>query len=454
MLITRKQQNIYSEADMKKLLKPNQYLAEEEYGKLVTMFKRFRDSGLVENARDHKIVKVLENIKTFPLGNGKWLVFETSSKVWNEVIPTEFKQSMIAYLERETLKEFFSIDQILHFDKKEYVERIKGMSELEWRRTSGKVTEVQSTNKSSTLFERNGKFYKIKAEFIESVTNARDLILRPMRELRHSIVTKDAKRYISQKFARAKFTVVTHGGNVNVAFVNEKMAKKMRALGILVKKEMAGQRVFMGMNTRYPETMYAGLNLIYRIDNNLPDYTVALSDVALMFLMGDTDGDTVVITKPLFFGFNEINRRMRQNTKVLREFYKNQNESFFGNIKKFRKAFGNVVAKEWNVEEIFEDFRVALSLNEGVDSMTGELVNWGTKTIMKMIELGYDADYIEDFVTQISGFVAQISIASKNNTKEGLAQVRDDWSKVKNLGEDSMDVVDRFMNSVELTVVK
>lgn len=93
-----------------------------------------------------------------------------------------------------------------------------------------------------------------------------------------------------------------------------------------------------------------------------------------------------------------------------------------------------------------------MSLNDGVDSLTGQVVSWETRVTIAMMELGFSLTEIETFKVTVGAYISQITIAAKNSTKDLLEQFRKNWKQFKNLNDATPEeVVEAIVKAVEYT---
>ena len=296
--------------------------------------------------------------------------------------------------------------------------------------------------------ERHGKTYTVAKVFLDNVVEVQRTINRPLFELREAFLSKSAKKYISKEIQRAYLTVITHNKDLHTAYVNKKMFNLLMVRGIVAKSE-TGNWI---MAKRYPETLYAGVNLIVAIDDSIADNVICIADVALMLLMGDVDGDMLEVLCPIVAGRNILNDRMDAAASDLRKHYA-KNLKFRNSFAKFYKTFGKISNEfGWDGNKIYADYRIGMSLNEGVDSLTGEVVSWETRVTIAMMELGFSLAEIETFKVTVGAYISQITIAAKNSTKDLLEQFRKNWKQFKNLNDTTPEeVVEAIVKAVEYT---
>ena len=450
LLKARAEGNLYTKDEMQQILTPDQYLTESEYESLHLFFMDLTSKDLLRDARKHsRLVRILEGIKAFPIRD-KWMIFTCSSKVWNTVVPTEFKQAMIAHLNAKKQTQL-TLEELMQFNKKEYLNKLETMSNTDFVKVtqfSKQVEEINDTTISKVAFKRDGKRYRLTHDFLNETATVNHLINTPMLELRKSLLSKKAKEYVCQERPRVILTVVTHNlEDINTVYVNERMFKAMKFRGMF--KTVDG--INWVLAKRYPETMTNGLNLKLEVLDSVADYSMLMSDTALMFLMGDTDGDTVEVTAPILAGFNTLNAKMLNHSDNLRTHY--DSFSFNDSIAKFYKSFGKLKNEfNWSVEKAYQDYRMGLVLNGGTNSLTGKIIAWDTKITLALIEMDADLKLIEEFKCFLGAYVAQLTIASKNNTAEKLATFDDNWSIFKK-GTRNQQVIAEILNAVDLEIL-
>ena len=451
MVKTRAKGNLYTTDEIQQILNKDEYLSEAAYTKLTPLFQALKTNLLTETARDNEIIRVLEKVRAFPMGADQWIIFDCSSKVWAGVMATEFKQSMIAYLDSTTIKGL-DINQIMSFERKTFLEAAKDLGAIDFMKISSNFLEIdpkKATKKElERSVERHGKTYSVAKVFLDNVAEVQRTINRPLFELREAFLSKTAKKYICKTIPRAYLTVITHSKDLHVALVNKKMFNLLMVRGIVAKSE-TGNWI---MAKRYPETLYAGVNLTVVIDESIADNVICISDVALMLLMGDVDGDMLEVLCPIVAGRNILNDRMDAAASDLRKHYA-KNLKFRNSFAKFYKTFGKIANEfAWDGNKVYEDYRIGMSLNEGVDSLTGEVVSWETRVTIAMMELGFSLSEIETFKVTVGAYISQITIAAKNSTKELLEQFRKNWKQFKNLNDTTPEeVVEAIIKAVEYT---
>ena len=451
MVKTRAKGNLYTTDEMQMILDKDEYLSESAYTKLTPLFQALKTNLLTDTARENEIIKMLEKVRAFPMGADQWIVFDCSSKVWAGVMATEFKQSMIAFLDATTIKGL-DINQIMSFERKAFLEVAKDLGAIDFMKISSNFLEIdpkKATKKElERSVERHEKTYTVAKAFLDNVAEVKRTINRPLFELREAFLNKTAKKYICKEIPRAYLTVITHNKDLHTAFVNKKMFNLLMVRGIIAKSE-TGNWI---MVKRYPETLYAGVNLTVAIDDSIADNVICISDVALMLLMGDVDGDMLEVLCPIVAGRNILNDRIDAAASDLRKHYA-KNLKFRNSFAKFYKTFGKISNEfGWDGNKIYADYRIGMSLNEGVDSLTGEVVSWETRVTIAMMELGFSLTEIETFKVTVGAYLSQITIAAKNSTKDLLEQFRKNWKQFKNLNDATPEeVVEAIVKAVEYT---
>ena len=256
------------------------------------------------------------------------------------------------------------------------------------------------------------------------MNSAKTSVNRPMLELREALLNKAANDYLTIQYNRAWFTVITHSENPLMAFVNKKMFKKMLSKGIIREVVMAdGSKKFFVALRRYPETIFSELVVEIKIKNGLTDNTISVSDVLLAFFMGDTDGDMFECFAPASIAMDTRHHEaIRTYAAKMRRMYnkmyqvKDSNEEAYSKFGKVFKEFG------LDAHAAVKSLREGVLLNEGTSSKTGQIIAWDTKIVTLLFEAGAEIELIRVFKQVVGAYIAQITIAAKNNTGEALEE--------------------------------
>ena len=394
------------------------------------------------NATKHQFFRWLEQTQAIEIEAGKWFVFATNNKTITDRLPSEMTMAMLAY---SALKSsLVSLDQLMNFDEKKVLEDILENNYAKFMVIkSTMLKQVKTARKNSV--EDNGEFFVLANETREAIYSASNTIMKAHQELRADVFTKGMKKYLTRELNRAICVVITHKEAANVAFVNERTFKKMLKAGVIVEEN----GLFYTSLKRYPETLVSQVTVRIIVRNNIADNVMAISVAMLSFLLGDTDGDTVEVLRPLYNNItSEFNKAVAAYKDTLKAFYKEQYQIDTTReemIKKANKVFEKFGA---NAKEILMSYRTGLLLNEGTEALTGRIVNWDTKLVQVFFDLGVSKKEIKEFKAVLGAYVAQISIAAKNNDGDALTVFKNNWQNFAD-GTTFEDIIKAVLTSVE-----
>ena len=394
------------------------------------------------NATKHQFFRWLEQTQAIEIEAGKWFVFATNNKTITDRLPSEMTMAMLAY---SALKSsLVSLDQLMNFDEKTILEDIIENNYAKFMAIkSTMLKQVKTARKNSA--EDAGEFFVLANETREAIYSASNTIMKAHQELRADVFTKGMKKYLTRELNRAICVVITHKEAANVAFVNEKTFKKMLKAGVIVEED----GLFYTSLKRYPETLVSQVTVRIIVRSNIADNVMAISVAMLSFLLGDTDGDTVEVLRPLYNNINsEFNKAVAAYKDTLKAFYKEQYQIDTTReemIKKANKVFEKFGA---NAKEILMSYRTGLLLNEGTEALTGRIINWDTKLVQVFFDLGASKKEIKEFKAILGAYVAQISIAAKNNDGDALTVFKNNWQNFAD-GTTFEDIIKAVLTSVE-----
>ena len=394
------------------------------------------------NATKHQFFRWLEQTQAIEIETGKWFIFATNNKTIVDRLPSEMTMAMLAY---SALKSsLVSLDQLMNFNEKEILEDILENNYAKFMAIkSTMLKQVKNARKNSV--EDDGEFFVLANETREAIYSASNTIMKAHQELRADVFTKGMKKYLTRELNRAICVVITHKESANVAFVNEKTFKKMLKAGVIVEEN----GLFYTSLKRYPETLVSQVTVRIIVRNNIADNVIAISVAMLSFLLGDTDGDTVEVLRPLYNNVDsEFNKAAAAYKDTLKAFYKEQYQIDTTReemIKKANKMFEKFGA---NPKEILMSYRTGLLLNEGTEALTGRIVNWDTKLVEVFFDLGASKKEIKEFKAILGAYVAQISIAAKNNDGDALTVFKNNWQNFAD-GTTFEDIIKAVLTSVE-----
>lgn len=421
-VLRNKKDNLLTADEVTKIFDKMEILTLEELYNLKPVFDKILNQGfeLVDASSD--LFRRLEKTRVIQLAQDIFLPFTCSSKKITRVIPTELKQAILAYRASSE----FSVEEIKNFDRATFIEEIKSNPATQ-KRFDRFIKDAKI--KTSRTFEMNGVLKTLDNSVIEIVNSAKKVLFRPMLELRESLLTKKAKDYLTVKEARMWLTVTTHRESTDLVFVNKKTLKALIAEGIA--KEFDG-RFYVAIK-RYPETMLAQLTLEVQVNELIANNVICVADVALSVLMGDTDGDMLETLEPFDFNMQtEVHKYMRQNRKAIRRYYEHEYNADLimaetvSKFKKIHKEFGDDSAAA------IASLRAGILLNEGTEAMTGMVVAWDTKVTMLLLMAGATNEELRNFKAVLGAYLAQITIASKNNTAQMLLEFKKNWVEFSN----------------------
>ena len=394
------------------------------------------------NATKHQFFRWLEQTQAIEIEAGKWFVFATNNKTITDRLPSEMTMAMLAY---SALKSsLVSLDQLMNFNEKEILEDLLENNYPKFMAIkSTMLKQVKTARKNSV--EDNGEFFVLADETREAIYSASNTIMKAHKELRADVFTKGMKKYLTRELNRAICVVITHKEAANVAFVNEKTFKKMLKAGVIVEEN----GLFYTSLKRYPETLVSQVTVRIIVRNNIADNVMAISVAMLSFLLGDTDGDTVEVLRPLYNNItSEFNKAVAAYKDTLKAFYKEQYQIDTTREEMIKKANKMFEKFEANAKEILMSYRTGLLLNEGTEALTGRIINWDTKLIQVLFDLGVSKKEIKEFKAILGAYVAQISIAAKNNDAESLDVFKKNWQNFAD-GTTFENVIKAVLTAVE-----
>lgn len=417
-VVVNKKNNLLTAKEVTEIFEVHEILTSEEMYSLKTVFDLLLADNFELTNSSSALFRMLEKIRVIQLDADVYLPFTCTSKVIRTMLPTEFVQALLVY--RATSD--FSLDEIENFDKVVFMYEIK--NNVVFKKRFAKYLEISKTKDENTV-EVDGMNYRIKPVLFENVTSAKAKAFAPMYNLRKEILTKGAKDYLTQELNRAWLTVTTHKENTNIVFVNKSLFMDLIELEIATEHD---SRFFISTK-RYPETMIAQITFELQIDNSIAANTICVADVALAILMGDTDGDMLEVIKPFDLSLETlIHKTMKAYRRAMRNYYDSEydaNESIKEAVSKFGKIF-----KEFgdNSEAAICSLKQGILLNEGTEAKTGTVIAWVTKMSSLLIGSGAEKTLVEDFKNVLGAYLAQITIASKNNSAKELEAFAKNWS--------------------------
>ena len=436
-VLRNKKDNLLTADEVAKIFEPSEVLTLEDMFNLKPIFDKILNQGYELVDASSELFRRLESTRVIQLTQDIFLPFTASSKKITKVIPTELKQAILAYRASSE----FSVEEIKNFDRAAFIEEIKSNPATQ-KRFDRFIKDAKI--KTSRVFEINGVLKTLDNAVIEMVNSAKKVLFRPMLELREALLTKKAKDYLTVKENRMWLTVTTHRESTDLAFVNKKTLKTLLAEGIA--KEFNG-RFYIAVK-RYPETMLAQLTLEVQVNDVIANNVICVADVALSVLMGDTDGDMLETIEPFDFNMQtEVHKYMRQNRKAIRKYYEveyNADLIMSETISKFAKIY-----KEFGDDSAaaIASLKAGILLNEGTEAMTGMVVAWDTKVTMLLLMSGATNEELRNFKAVLGAYLAQITIASKNNTAQMLLEFKKNWVEFSN-GTHNTEAVEGILKAV------
>lgn len=427
--------------EVTKLYEEHEYLTPEKMSVLRDILLKLIDGKMTLVDSNVEILRVLERTRAIAINKDLYLPFYPSSKkITTAAVPTELTQA-IAVWSAVTMAGG-DLQTVLDFEKELFIERLKTDSIFRARMKES----FEIAKKGKNIFEIDGVQYKLKKDFVNRMNSTKQILFKPMLEMRKALLTKKAFDYILEEKTRFNLIALTHSGSAFVAYVNQKTFDSMIKHDVLAEKD--GKRY--GSNTRFPETYLSGLTLRFKVWNRVPDNCICVSDIVLAILMGDTDGDTIAVKKPYDLSLEtEIHKEITRCVKPFRAFYNEMQKEVLDSpaaaYKKYKRVFETF--KE-DHRAAFAELRTGVLLNEGTDAKTGLVVAWETRMTLLLFSMGADKETIKRFKFIVGGFLSQITIASKNADKDALLSFEETW-KAFAKGTTIAEEIEAIFNLVE-----
>ena len=436
--------NIHSTETVTAAFPETKLISQEKLGEIGAYLREIVKGAFVldPKATRHQFFRWLEQTQAIEIEKDKWFVFATNNKTITDRLPTEMTMAVLAYAALGSA--LVSLDQLLNFNEKEILEDLLENNYPKFMVIKSTLLKQVKTARKNSV-EDEGEFFVLANETKEELYSAANTIMKAHQELRKEVFTKGMKKYLTRELERAICVVITHKEAANVAFVNEKTFKKLLKAGIVIEEN----GLFYASLKRYPETLVAQVTVRIIVRENIADNVIAISVAMLSFLLGDTDGDTVEVLKPLYNNTtSEFNKAVAAYKETLNAFYtehyqiQNSRQEVIAKANKLFGSFGT------DVNEILSSYRTGLLLNEGTEALTGRIVNWDTKLVQVLFDLGVSKKEIKEFKAILGAYVAQISIAAKNNDAESLDVFKKNWQNFAD-GTTFENVIKAVLTAVE-----